>query len=56
MPIISICKLILIFSWLKMADVCISPFKDSGDNDINLEHELDANIWCATEALQSVKN
>merc|ERR1712079_250899 len=38
----------IIFSWLKMAEVCKSPFDGYKYYDIDLIQELDVNIWIAS--------
>jgi hypothetical protein len=49
--------LILIFAWLKMTDICISPYDGNSDiYDIDLVNELHMNIWVASEALESVSH
>jgi len=42
----------IIFSWLKMAEVCKSPFDGYKYYDIDLIKELDVNIWIASVSLE----
>ena len=40
------------FAWLKMSEICTSPFDGDKHYDIDLVEELDIEIWKASVALQ----
>ena len=40
------------FAWLKMSEICTSPFDGDEHYDIDLVEELDIEIWKASVALQ----
>ena len=42
----------LMFAWLKMSEICTSPFDGDEHYDIDLDEELDIEIWKASVALQ----
>ena len=42
----------LMFAWLKMSEICESPFDGDKHYDIDLVEELDIEIWKASVALQ----
>jgi hypothetical protein len=46
----------LIFAWLKMGEICKSPFDGDVIYDIDLVDELDMLIWSASASLESIKN
>jgi hypothetical protein len=43
---------VILFAWLKMAQVCNSPFDGDSVYDVNVENELDQSIWAASAALE----
>ena len=44
---------ILIFGWLRVADILSNPFGNDEHFDINLSSTLDLNIWKASVCLES---
>ena len=42
----------LMFAWLKMSEICESPFDGDPVYDIDLVQQLDIEIWKASVALQ----
>ncbi len=46
----------ILFAWLKMAEICKSPFDGDLYFDIDLVNELDMNIWAASASLESIAN
>jgi hypothetical protein len=53
-PVYSTLLFGLIFAWLKMADICQSPFDGNLHYDVDLVDELDLNIWSASAAMESI--
>jgi len=47
-PLFQIVKIILIYAWMKVANIVRNPFGMDNDYDINLEKMLDQNIWKAS--------
>ena len=52
-PVYSCCMITVLFAWLNMATICENGFDQDSKTDVNLEDELDRNIWSASMALQS---
>jgi len=52
LPINSSILVGLMFAWLKMSEICTSPFDGDKHYDIDLVEELDIEIWKASVALQ----
>ena len=42
----------MLFAWLKMAEICSSPFDGDAFYDINLVDELEVIIWGSSVALE----
>ena len=42
----------MLFAWLKMAEICSSPFDGDAFYDINLVEEFDVIIWGTSVALE----
>ena len=42
----------IIFAWLKMGQLCESPFDGDENFDIDLKEELELNIWMASVTLE----
>ena len=40
------------FGWLKMSEICASPFDGDDHYDIDVDQELELEIWRASLALQ----
>ena len=40
------------FGWLKMSEICTSPFDGDDHYDIDVDKELEMEIWRASLALQ----
>jgi len=51
-PWYQIVKIILMYAWLKVANIVRNPFGLDKDYDINLEEMLDQNIWKASVAIK----
>ena len=50
---INYCVLVaLMFGWLKMSEICTSPFDGDDHYDIDVDKELEMEIWRASLALQ----
>ena len=49
---IQIVKIILIYSWMKVANIVRNPFGLDANYDINLEEMLDHNIWKASLSIK----
>ena len=56
MPLYQCLVFIILFAWLKMAEICKSPFDGDMNFDFDLADELDKNIWAASVALESIDN
>jgi len=52
LPINTSVLVALMFAWLKMSEICTSPFDGDKHYDIDLVEELDIEIWKASVALQ----
>ena len=52
LPIHTCILVSLMFAWLKMSEICTSPFLGDKYYDIDLVKELDMDIWKASVALQ----
>ena len=55
-PWFQIVKIILIYAWLKVANIVRNPFGFNKGNDINLEKMLDFNIWKASVSIKHMDN
>ena len=55
-PFFQIVKIILIYSWLKVAHIVRNPFGSDYNYDINLEEFLDRNIWKASVSIMNLDN
>ena len=42
----------MLFAWLKMAEICSSPFDGDAFYDINLVDELEVIIWSSSVAME----
>ena len=47
--------LIILFSWLRMGEICRSPFDGDSIYDIKVLKEIDHQIYTSSLALQSAK-
>ena len=52
MPLLQIVKIILIYAWMKVANIVRNPFGLDEHYDINLEEMLDHNIWKASLSIK----
>ena len=43
----------LVFGWLKVADILSNPFGSDQDYDVNLASTLDLNIWKASVTIEN---
>jgi len=55
-PLFQIVKILLIYSWLKVAHIVRNPFGSDYNYDINLEQFLDQNIWKASSSIMHLDN
>ena len=46
----------LMFGWLKMSELCSSPFDGDDHYDVDVETELHMEIWRASTALEATIN
>jgi len=51
-PLFQIVKIVLIYAWMKVANIVRNPFGLDENYDINLEEVLDHNIWKASLSLK----
>ena len=51
-PLLQIVKIILIYAWMKVANIVRNPFGLDEHYDINLEEMLDHNIWNASLSIK----
>ena len=51
-----VAKVIMIMSWLKVANLLRNPFGDSKYFDIDLNEILDHNIWKASVSIKQMEN
>ena len=46
-------NLVVLLAWLKMAEIMANPYGSNEQYDLNLENELELNIWRCSMAIQS---
>ena len=54
--LVQIVKIILIYAWMKVANIVRNPFGLDDHYDINLEEMLDHNIWKASLSIKHMDN
>ena len=55
MPFYQALVLVILFAWLRMAEVCRSPFDGDSVYDVHVEEEIDVQLFNASLALYRAK-